>query len=148
METVTAVAQHEFVSLSAREVFDAWTDPALLRVWMERHLKARDALASVTRLDVVAKVGGRFHFADTRPESDAWGYYRVLERPHRIVFTWFVSAEEEDENSSVVTLDITPKAQGSVATIRHEMDGQWADYIDPTAKAWGSMLAAIDDALS
>ena len=124
--TVKAIARHVFSTLTATQVYDAWVDEGQLRRWMEHHLKERDPAAAVTRVEVDAVVGGRFDFADTREGSEAWGYYRVLDRPRQIVFTWFVSAEEEEDDNSTVTLDLVPQDKGCVATMTHEMDAEWA----------------------
>jgi hypothetical protein len=32
-----------------------------------------------------------------------------------------------------------------VAILSHEMDAQWSDYIEPTAKAWKGMLESIEE---
>jgi uncharacterized protein YndB with AHSA1/START domain len=141
---VVAIAQHDFGSLSADEVYQVWTDPALLTRWMAEHLKEQDPAAALARIEVSAAIGGRFFFADTREGSAAWGYYKALERPKHIVFSWFVSPEEEQEDNSDVTIEITPAGAGCAVTITHEMGDEWADYVDRTAAAWRSMLQAID----
>ncbi|WP_196257986.1 SRPBCC family protein [Pelagibacterium limicola] len=145
-DTVTAVARFEFAALAPQQVYDAWLDPARARAWGEYNLKERDPSAEVTRIEIDPVVGGRFLFADRRggEESEAWGYYRALEQPRRIVFTWFVTSEEEAEGNSTVTLEIVPTDGGCVATISHEMSGEWADYTDQTAEAWQGMLRAIE----
>lgn len=147
-DTVTAVARHRFAALTAEQVFDAWIDQDLVRLWMERHLKERDAAAALSRIEIDPVVGGQFLFADTRPESEAWGTYRALDRPGRVVFSWFVSAEEEAEDNSLVIIDIVPRDTGCDVTISHEMSAEWADYLDQTANAWQSMLEAIDKTFS
>lgn len=146
-DIVTAVARHEFAGLGAEQVYEAWLDAEKIRAWMMHHLKARDANAAITRIEVDPVVGGRFLFADTREGSEAWGYYRALEAPRRIVFTWFVSEEEEAEDNSTVSLELEPDGAGCVAIMRHEMSAEWAEYIEPTARAWKSMLEAIEGAL-
>ncbi len=146
-ENVTAFARHQFAKLSAEQAYDAWVDPATVRLWMEHHLKQSDTAADVTRIEINPSLGGRFLFADTREGSECWGYYRALERPRRIAFTWFVSPEEEAEDNSLVTIDIAPLGKGCAVTIGHEMSAEWADYVDQTAKAWASMLEAIEGAL-
>lgn len=143
--TVVARAEHRFERLGAEAVYEAWVDPDRLRVWMEHHLKAREGAAQVTRIEVDPVVGGRFFFADSREGGEAWGDYRVLEKPRRIVFSWFVTPEEEEEDMSLVTLEIEPQGAGCLAVMSHEMSAEWADYIEPTARAWGSMLKAIDE---
>ena len=142
--SVVATAEHRFKTLGPETVYDAWTDAAALRKWAEVHLADRMPGERVTKIEVDPKVGGRFVMADTREDSEAWGYYRVLEKPRRIVFTWFVTQEEEADDTSVVTVDIVPQGDGCIVTMSHAMDDEWADYVPQTAKAWASMLEAID----
>ncbi|UYO01086.1 MAG: SRPBCC domain-containing protein [Devosia sp.] len=148
MSTVTAEARHRFASLTPDQVFAAWTDPALLRQWMVVHLRETEPEAQVTRIQVDAVVGGRYCFADSRDGSEAWGYYKELERPHRIAFSWFVDPAEEQEDNSLVTLRIEPEGAGSIVYASHEMSDEWTDYLEQTGRAWASMLEAIDQALS
>jgi uncharacterized protein YndB with AHSA1/START domain len=64
-------------------------------------------------------------------EARHWGIYLELDRPRKIVFTWIV-AESEEADPSVVTLTIQPEADGCIATIVHEMDATWAEYVSRT----------------
>ena len=52
------------------------------------------------------------------------GYYGEIDRPRKLVFTWFTSPEEEAENSAVVTLVIEPDAAGSTVTLTHSMEAK------------------------
>ncbi|WMT89645.1 SRPBCC family protein [Pelagibacterium sp. H642] len=145
--TVTAVARHTFVTLAPEQVYDSWVDPAKVRAWGDHNLKERDPSSTVTRIEIDPKVGGRFLFADVRDgeETETWGYYRALERPNRLVFTWFTSPEEEEEDNSTVTLELSAQGAGCLATMSHEMSAEWADYIEPTANAWKGMLRSIEE---
>jgi uncharacterized protein YndB with AHSA1/START domain len=69
---------------SPEVVFDAWTDPASLQVWM-----APDA-ASVASAECDARVGGAFRIVmiDQSGAMEHTGRYLELDRPHRLVFTW------------------------------------------------------------
>ena len=75
----------------------------------------------IRRIEIDPRVGGKFTFSDMREEGEAvhWGYYLEIDRPRKLVFTWFTSEEEEQENNSVVTLTIEPLANGCRATIVH-----------------------------
>jgi uncharacterized protein YndB with AHSA1/START domain len=66
-----------------------------------------------------------------------------LDRPRIIVFTWIVD-ENEEANPSTVTLTIEPEPEGCTATIVHEMDAKWADYLSQTESGWARMLHAVD----
>jgi uncharacterized protein YndB with AHSA1/START domain len=144
---VEATVTHRFTA-SAERVFDAWLDPAMVRIWAAQPSPGRDHI-DVRRVEIDARVGGRFTFSDMRAEGEAvhWGYYREIDRPRRLVFTWFTSEEEERSETSVVTLSIRPLSGGGCeATIVHQMDAKWAEYIQQTETGWGGMLRQIDAA--
>lgn len=148
MSNVTATAEHAFAGLSAEQVYDAWIKPDEVRAWMETQLRVNHPGIAVTRVEIDPAVGGKFLFADSRDGSEAWGYYKTLERPRTIAFSWFVSPEEEAEDNSLVTLEIEARGDGCLVVASHEMDAEWAEYMAQTAAAWKSMLAAIQTTLS
>lgn len=141
---VEAKAVHEFKA-SAERVFDAWLDPVKVRSWSAQPVPGMPAF-DIRRVEIDARVGGKFTFSDMREEGEAvhWGYYLEIDRPRKLVFTWFTSEEEEQENNSVVTLTIEPLAKGCRATIVHSMDERWSDWITQTEKGWTFMLDQID----
>ena len=150
MPNVTATTEYRLARLSPRQVYDAWLDPALLRQWMTRNLEASPGASEVTDIEIDPHVGGRFRLGGRRDgePSDSWGYYRELDPGRRLVFTWFVDADEEKEDNSTVTLALEPDGSGTRATVSHDMDARWAEYVPQTARAWQSMLKAIDETLA
>ena len=147
-EMVEAKVTYNFKA-SPERVFDAWLDPSMVRKWMSLASPLLGAM-DVRRIEIDPRVGGRFTFSDMREAGEAvhWGFYREIDRPRRLVFTWFTSPEEEEENTSVVTLTIEPTGDGCVATIVHSMDAQWAEYIKQTERGWHSLLTQIDSFLN
>lgn len=141
---VEAKVTHHFKA-PAERVFDAWLDPTMVRSWMSLPSPVLGTM-DVRRIEIDARVGGRFTFSDMRKGGEAvhWGFYREIDRPRRLVFSWFTSEEEEEEDSSVVTLTIEPTEEGCVATIVHSMNEQWAEYVKQTEKGWDSLLSQID----
>ncbi len=126
---------------SAEEVFDAWIDPQSLAVWMAPGSVLRSAV------EVDARVGGRFRIVMKGPDCDHehTGEYRVLERPHRLVFTW--SSEATGGRSTTVSVEIQTLGPEKVElTLTHE------GLPDETAAArhrsgWGDILRKLGDAL-
>lgn len=142
--TVTATVTHRFTA-TAERVFDAWLDPVTARAWLSvTHPMLGQP--DVRRVEIDARVGGRFCFSDMRAAGEAvhWGEYREIVRPTRLVFTWWTSPEEEAANLSVVTLTLEPDGTGCVATIVHEMSAAWHEWIPQTRQGWASMLVQID----
>ncbi|MEW4451569.1 SRPBCC domain-containing protein [Bremerella sp. JC817] len=146
-EKIEARTSYTF-PVAAEKVYDAWLEPASIRVWLSHSLKSHGLMGEIVRVDVDPKVGGQFFFSDRRGESIAehWGRYLQLERPEKIAFTWIVDASQE-EDPSIVTLSLHPTATGCEATIVHQMDAEWIEYVERTAEGWQRMLANIDQLL-
>jgi len=144
---VEARVSHQFKA-SPERVYDAWLDPNKCRVWMASSLQSMGLAGDIRRIEIDARVGGRFFFSDMRNGVEAchWGTYLELDRPRKIVFTWIVDASGEADPSKV-TLTIEPAAEGCVATMVHEMDEQWKDYVARTENGWLRMLQSVEQQL-
>jgi uncharacterized protein YndB with AHSA1/START domain len=144
---IEARVTHHFKAAPER-VFDAWLDPDRVRIWMATALQSLGLAADIRRVEIDARIGGRFFFSDMRDGQEAkhWGSYLELDRPRKIVFTWIVD-ESEEANPSTVSLTIEPDNDGCVATIVHEMDAKWSDYVARTENGWARMLEAVDSRL-
>ena len=116
---------------------------------MEASLKSFGLVGDIRRIEIDPHVGGKFFFSDMRGEMEAkhWGTYQQLARPQKIVFTWIVDVADEADPSRV-TLALMPDGGGCLATITHEMDAKWAEYISRTEAGWSRMLSEIDRLLS
>ena len=147
-ETVEARVEQSF-NASPERVFDAWLEPDLVTQWMSAALKQLGLSGDIRRLEIDAHVGGQFTFSDMREGGEAvhWGTYLEIDRPRKLVFTWFTSDEEEQENSSVVTLTIEPDGNGCSATIVHSMYVKNAKFVPQCEKGWGGMLGQIGEAI-
>lgn len=143
-DRIRATIVHEFRVPSER-VFEAWTDPKLVREWMSASLRSLGLSGEITHADIDARVGGRFLFADLRPTGEAkhWGQYLVLERARTLSFTW-ITAEDQESNPSRVALVLTPTERGCRADLTHEMDPTWSDFVERTKNGWARMLKHID----
>lgn len=145
---IEAKTSHRF-NVAAERVYDAWLDPNKVRSWMSASLKTFGLPGHVQRVEIDARVGGSFCFSDLRDGAEArhWGKYLELDRPRRIVFTWIVD-ESGEADPSVVTLTIEPEPDGCTATIVHQMDEAWRDYVSRTEAGWSRMLQHIEKFLA
>ena len=141
-ELARAKVSHRF-NASPERVYDAWLEPAKLRAWMSAALKQMGLSGDMKRVEVDARVGGKFFFSDIRDAGEAkhWGTYRVLDRPCKIEFTWIVD-ESQNDDPSVVTITIEPDGTGCVVTIMHAKI--WASYVEKVEGGWSNMLRNID----
>lgn len=96
---LTLIVQQVFRA-SAEFLFDAWTDPKLLARWFH----ARPGWTTeVIAADV--RAGGAWEIvmhADDGPDCRVLGKYVAIERPRRLVFTWYANGDRDYE--TVVTL--------------------------------------------
>jgi len=145
---IEAKVTHRFKA-AAERVYDAWLDPKQVRLWMAAALKSMGLAGDVQRVEIDARVGGKFFFSDMRggTETRHWGHYLELDRPRKIVFTWILD-ESEEANPSKVTLTIHSETEGCVVTIVHEMHAKWADYVSQTESGWTRMLQQVEHLLT
>jgi uncharacterized protein YndB with AHSA1/START domain len=132
-------------SVSPERVFDACLDPEMIGKWMfGTAVREEETL----RIAVDARVGGSFSFLVRRQgqEIDHIGKYREITRPQRLVFTWGIAGESDDE--SVVIIEIVPLEAGAELTLTHELNPKWADFAGRAKDAWAKMLDALVATLS
>lgn len=121
-------------------VFDAWTLPEEIGSWMFGPTVRNEELLHVW---VDAKVGGTFSFLVRRDgrEIDHTGTYLEISRPERLVFTWGIAGDAQ--NDSRVTVDIVPKNGGSELSLTHALRPERADYAKSIEGSWILMLSTL-----
>src|SRR5258708_4243484 len=125
------VARH--FDAAAERVFDAWLDPKRAGKFLFATVTGR-----MVRVEIDARIGGRFAFVDRRDGEDIEhvGEYLEIDRPRRLVFTFAVP--KFSAQSTRVTIDIVPAAAGCPLTLTHE--GVLPDYAGPTEEGWTGIL--------
>lgn len=96
----------------AEAVFDAWTNPEVMRRWFH---PGPDWGTPVAEVDL--RVGGEVRIVMRRPgggEAHARGEYRLIERPHRLVMSWTFASEPSNEQ--LIELDFSEA--GGATTVR------------------------------
>lgn len=144
MAKPTIVRVTRAYSYPADRVFDAWLDPKMIgRFMFGSHLRDE----KVVHLRTDAHVGGTFSFLVTRQGQriDHIGRYEVIERPHKLVFTWSIAPEAID--ASRVTVEIVPRGAACELTLSHELAPGWEDYAERTKGGWTRMTDELDEAL-
>jgi uncharacterized protein YndB with AHSA1/START domain len=84
-------------------VFDAWTSEKVMRRWLHC---GPDWATPTAEVDL--RVGGRIRIVMLDPDGDlhgASGEYRLIERPHRLVFTW--TFDEHPDNRQLIELEFS-----------------------------------------
>lgn len=73
---------------------------------------------------------------------DHIGTYLEIDRPRRLVFTWGIRGES-DEDGSTVAIDLAATPEGCELTLVHTLPARWADYAARTQQGWTTMLDAL-----
>ena len=130
-------------SASPEQVFDAWLNPAIARLFL-----FATPGGEMIRYEVDATVGGTFTFVDRRPDMGDvlhTGEYLEIDRPKRLVFTFGVPQFNPD--MTTVELDFAPTAAGGcqLTLTQRQVPAEWADR---SKDGWTKIIASLDGALT
>ncbi len=95
-------------------VFDAWTSPDLIPRWWG----GGGVTCPEAHVDLVT--GGTYRIANAMPDGTVtWisGVFEIIERPHRLQYTWDVEPADPEAASSVVVVEFAPVDDGTLVTI-------------------------------
>jgi uncharacterized protein YndB with AHSA1/START domain len=121
---------------SPERVFDAFLDPDRAG----RFLFATPG-GQMLKVEIDARVGGRFCFIDRRGGEDVehTGEYLELDRPHRLVFSFGVPRYSAEVNR--VSLDFRPAADGGCTlTLSHALSPESAPVRGRAQRGWANIL--------
>ncbi len=118
---------------SPAEAYAAWVDPAVLARFI--------APQGTAAVELDPRVGGRLRIVMTFPDrtTEIEGEYLVLDRPHRISFSWRPLRAGFD---SVVTVALEPYGEAETRmTITHtRLPREWLSSYEA---GWGSIAEAL-----
>jgi uncharacterized protein YndB with AHSA1/START domain len=137
-EAATIVRVSRRFDATPERVFDAWLNPATAGRW----LFATPA-GEMRRVEIDARVGGRYAVVERREQGDAghFGEYLEIDRPRRLVFT--LAMEPDAPSGDRITVEIRPLGTGCELTLTHVMAAEYADYAQRTESGWGDVLASL-----
>jgi uncharacterized protein YndB with AHSA1/START domain len=131
---------HHF-NASPERVFDAWLDPETAGKWL-----FATPTGQMVRVEIDARVGGRFVIVDRRNGEDVehTGEYLEIDRPRRLVFTFGVP--KYSPLFTKVTIEIEPAASGCDLTLTNE--DVPAEYLSSNEKGWTGILVGLAESLA
>jgi uncharacterized protein YndB with AHSA1/START domain len=106
------------INASAERLFDAWTKPALMKKWFHSSEKSSTPMAETD-----LKVGGawKIEMANSKGQvSPCFGEYKVIDRPHKLVFTWSPTCGKDDYMTTVTLLFKKVSDTVTELTLTHE----------------------------
>ena len=129
----------------ARIVFDAWTDPALVKRWWV----PKSVPVPLVSVEMDVRVGGTYRFTfqvDPTTTMAFYGRYLEVDPPSRLVWT-----NEEAEGDAVVTTLTLDEDQGRTRLIVHDLypskDALEAAIESGATAGWAEMLDQLDELL-
>jgi uncharacterized protein YndB with AHSA1/START domain len=114
-QTPTALVERAY-GHPAQEVFDAWTNPEVIRRFWHA---GPDWETSVAEVDL--RVGGAVRVVMRRPDGAEYGgggEYTEIEPPHRLAFTWHWD-DDPPEQTSLVELSFDERDGTTTVVLSH-----------------------------
>lgn len=118
-------------ALPPGQVWDAWTDPAVLSTWWWPHLPD-------TTYDVQAQLGSRYRIESAEAGIGVRGTFTRLEPPERLYLTWEWLGKGQGP-IEIVTVEIAGRGDGSEVTVTHSVDDLAGDP-EGLREGWESVL--------
>ena len=124
------------IAAPAKELFDAWLDPAKLSAFM----RPSDTKRSAVKVD--PRVGGAFEIVMHTPSGAVphTGTYREIDRPRRLVFTW--NSPYAKDIDSLVTVEFRAAGKGTEIVLTHEGLPS-KEAVTGHTKGWSDILVLL-----
>jgi uncharacterized protein YndB with AHSA1/START domain len=118
-EAATALRLERTFEASPDEVFDAWTNPEVLKRWW-----AAGPDWETPAAEVDLREGGRYRLSMRDPANNeihtVIGEYREVQRPGRLVYTWRWETGSSEPNETVVTVEFHGRGGATDVVLVHE----------------------------
>jgi uncharacterized protein YndB with AHSA1/START domain len=116
-DSTTLRLERTFVA-PAEDVFDAWTNPEVLRRWWGPGPTWRTPVAEVD-----LRVGGRYRLSMEDPDAGTvltvTGEYREVRRPERLVYSWSWVQDGQAGHESTVTVEFVGHDDRTIVQLEH-----------------------------
>jgi len=115
-ETVSALKISRTIKADRQAVWDAWTQPEHVMKW------SCPAPGGVRSFEADVRVGGTYTLAmdvDGQRHT-AFGSYREVDAPSRLVYTWDWHEPEQAMGETVITVEFEEHDGATVVTLTHE----------------------------
>jgi uncharacterized protein YndB with AHSA1/START domain len=127
----------------AEDVFDAWTNPEVIRRWFRPGRGWGEASAVVD-----LRVGGKVSVVMRAPDGSevgAGGEYTLIERPHRLAFTW--TFDDDPSNQQMIELEFSEQdGATTVVFVNSNISGE--DRRDSQYEGWQACIDNMERVLA
>jgi uncharacterized protein YndB with AHSA1/START domain len=117
VETVPAVRIRRVIRAERQAVWDAWTKPEMMMKW------SCPVPGGLKGVDCDLRVGGAFELrmeVEEGVKHTAFGVYREVDEPGRLVYTWDWREEDNAMGDTLVTVEFTEVDGGTEVVVIHE----------------------------
>jgi|GEM_PF-504790 len=141
--TITQCRVTRFVDAPLAQVFEAWTDPAIMASW----ISPNPEYYPHTTVDL--RVGGNYRI-EMRHQAGmthvVGGTYRVVEPPKVLEFTWAWIGGPMEGADSVVRVEFSPSDGGTEVVLTHEFTGEGAEAAaSEHEKGWNGCVDRLEN---
>lgn len=126
------------------EVFQAWTDPTVLREWF-----APGDDYATPNAEVDLRVGGRYRIQIRSPQGKfhtVVGVYKEITPLEKLVFTWSWQEGGTDVGETLVTVELRERGNSTELVLTHERFPT-TETRDDHRKGWTGCLDRLSKAL-
>jgi len=112
--TATSLRMTRLIAAAPERVFEAWTRPEHMRRWSCPEGYGLEEVRSDVR------VGGAFRLQMRSPEDlthTAYGTYRVVDPPRKLVYTWDWEEEDQRMGETLVTVEFNDAPDGGTEVV-------------------------------
>lgn len=140
VHATNAIRITRVIQASPRAVWDAWTQPEQMKKW------SCPAPGGAKRIDADFRVGGAFeiHMEVDGESHTAFGTYREIDEPHRLVYTWDWREESHAMGETTVTVEFRPEGEGTRVALVHE-GFPAAEAKDGHAEGWALCMGHFEE---
>jgi uncharacterized protein YndB with AHSA1/START domain len=134
-----ALVARRTIKANVQRVFAAWTEPAQLRAWWG----PRPVTCSDAEIDL--RVGGRIRIVNALPNGGSvtiHGEFRVVDPPHRLVYTWRMDDGAPESSLVTVTFAARGNASTEVVVVHEEIPTE--SIRDSHESGWSGCLDGLE----
>jgi uncharacterized protein YndB with AHSA1/START domain len=138
MTSDTSLRLERTYEASPEEVFDAWTNPEVLRRWWKVNPEGSTPIAEVD-----LRVGGRYRLSMEDPTGTTHtvgGEYQEVSRPKRLVYSWCWEQDNgQPDHVSTVTVEFHADGEHTNLVLEHTGLAS-SESRDQHAHGWNACL--------
>jgi uncharacterized protein YndB with AHSA1/START domain len=116
-QTTSTLRLSRIINATRDEVFEAWTNPELMMKW------SAPEGATIPSVTADLTVGGDFkiHMSEESGDHVAYGSYREIDRPNRLVYTWDWENPDNHMGGTLITVEFNAVGDSTEVIMIHEL---------------------------